>query len=129
MLKKTFASLRAAVFILDAKTIQILDCNPAASKVFGYPREEMLGKTTAFLHVNESKLEEFRRHLYDALEEKGSLDFLEFQMKRKNSEVFVTEHSVAPLKDEQGKLIGWVSISARHHRAQEDGGRNPQIAG
>jgi PAS domain S-box-containing protein len=70
----------------------------------------MLGKTTAFLHVNESKLKEFRRYLYDALEEGGSLDFLEFQMKRKNREVFVTEHSVAPLKDEQGKLIGWVSV-------------------
>ena len=110
LLKKTFASLRAAVFILDAETIQILDCNPAASKVFGYRREEMLGKTTAFLHVNEPKLKEFRRHLYDALEEKGSLDLPEFQMKRKNGEVFVTEHSVAPLKGEQGKRIGWVSV-------------------
>lgn len=111
LLKKTFASLRAAVFILDAETTRIIDCNPAASKVFGYRREEMLGKTTAFLHVNKAKLEEFRSHLYDALEERGSLDFLEFQMKRKNREVFVTEHSVGALKDEQGKPIGWVSVA------------------
>ena len=56
----TFAGMLDAVFILDAATSQILDCNPAASEMFGYKTMEMIGQTTAFLHVDEASLEEFR---------------------------------------------------------------------
>jgi two-component system cell cycle sensor histidine kinase/response regulator CckA len=31
-------------------------------------------------------------------------------MKRKNGESFSTEHNMAPLEDDQGKRIGWVSV-------------------
>ncbi len=110
LLEKTFASLREAVFIIDAKTTRILNCNPAASQIFGYRKEEMLGQTTNFLHVDEEKLEEFRKSLFPAIEERGCLDLPEFQMKRRNGEVFFTNHSVMPLEDDQGKRIGWVSV-------------------
>jgi PAS domain S-box-containing protein len=110
LLEKTFASLREAVFIIDAESTRILNCNPAASQIFGYKKEEMLGQTTTFLHVCEEKLKEFRESLFSAIEEKGSLDLSEFQMKRKNGEVFFTEHSVMPLEDDQGERIGWVSV-------------------
>ncbi len=110
LLEKTFASLRDAVFIIDADTTEIMDCNPAASEIFGYSREEMLGRTTAFLHVNETTLAEFRGHLYPAVAEKGFLFLPEFRMKRKDGTVFPTEHSVMPLENAQGKRIGWVSV-------------------
>ncbi len=110
LLKKTFASLREAVFILDARTTEIIDCNPAASAMFGYGRDEMMGQTTAFLHVDESSLEEFRTHLSDALKGEGSLNLPEFRMKRKNGEVFFTEHTVMPLEDDLGGRLGWVSV-------------------
>jgi PAS domain S-box-containing protein len=110
LLERTFASLRDAVFILDAASVQIIDCNPAASDVFGYSREEMIGRTSSFLHVDEATLEEFRRHLYIAMERHGLLHYLEFRMKRKNGTVFPTEHSVMPLEDDQRKRIGWVSV-------------------
>ncbi len=45
LLKKTFASLREAVFILDPMTLDVLDCNPAVSEMFGYDRDEILGRT------------------------------------------------------------------------------------
>ncbi len=110
LIEKTFASLRDAVFIIDAKTTQILGCNPAASQIFGYRKEEMLGQTTSFLHVDKEMLEEFRKSLFLASEERGSLDLPEYQMKRRNGEVFFTNHTVMPLEDDQGKRIGWVSI-------------------
>jgi len=110
LLERTFASLRDAVFIIDADTVEIIDCNPAASEIFGYSRQEMLGQTTTFLHVDEAALEEFRKHLYPAMEEKGFLFLPEFRMKRKDGTVFPTEHSVMPLEDEQGRRIGWVSV-------------------
>jgi PAS domain S-box-containing protein len=110
LLKKTFASLLDAIFIVDADTTKIIDCNPAAAETFGYTRQEMLGRKTDILHVEEASLEQFRVHLYPAVEEKGFLVLPEFRMKRKNGEVFFTEHSVVPLEDEQGERVGWVSV-------------------
>jgi PAS domain S-box-containing protein len=110
LLESTFISLRDAVFIIDAKSVEIVECNPAASEIFGYSRNEMLGRTTTFLHIDEASLEEFRKHLYAAVEKKGLLPQLEFKMKRKDGTVFPTENSVVPLKDEQDKLMGWVSV-------------------
>ncbi len=110
LLESTYISLRDAVFIIDAKTVEIIECNPAASEIFGYTRNELLGRATTFLHVAEASLEEFRKNLYGAVETKGFLSQLEFKMKRKDGTVFPTENSVVPLKDEQGKLMGWVSV-------------------
>ncbi len=110
LLEKTFASLLDAVFIIDAGTMEIINCNPAASTIFGYSRQEMLGQTTAFLHVDLVAQEEFRQHLHSAVAEKGFLLLPEFRMKRKDGTVFPTEHSVVPLESEQGKRIAWVSM-------------------
>jgi PAS domain S-box-containing protein len=110
LLAKTFSSLHEAVFIINANTVEIMDCNPAASEIFGYSREEMLGRKTAFLHIDKAALKEFRRHLYSGLEEKGFLSHFEFRMKRKNGTIFPTEHHVMPLEDEQERHVGWVSV-------------------
>ena len=110
LLAMVFSSLSDAVFILDAKTTIIKDCNPAASNLFGYSREEILGQTPAFLYTDPSAREEFRRHLFSAIEEKGFLSHFEFQMKRKDGTIFPTELNVVPLEDPQAGRIGWVSV-------------------
>ncbi len=110
LLKKTLSSLLDAVFILDANTVEIKDCNQAATAIFGYSREEMLGKTTTFLHVDQAALDEFRRYLNPAVEEKGFLFLPDFRMKRKDATIFPTENSVIPIVDDQGKHTGWVSV-------------------
>ena len=110
LLKKTLSCLLDAVFILDADTVEIKDCNQAATAIFGYSREEMLGKTTTFLHVDQAALEEFRQHLEPAVEEKGYLFLSDFRMKRKDATIFPTENSVIPILDGQGKRTGWVSV-------------------
>jgi PAS domain S-box-containing protein len=108
--KSTFASLRDAVFIIDLKTTAIADCNHAAIEIFGYSREEMLGKTTEFIHVNKDTLGEFRKQLYTAVAEKGFLFLSDFIMRRKDGTVFPSEHTVVQLLDEQGVQFGWVSV-------------------
>lgn len=109
LLESTLNSLFNAVFILDDEA-KIVDCNTAASEIFGYSREEMLGKATVFLHISEAALSEFRKHLYVAIEDKGFLKGFDFRMKRKDGSVFPTEHSVMPLLDESGNRAGWVSV-------------------
>ena len=111
LLDKTMSSLLDAVFIIDADTVEIVDCNPAASAIFGYSRQEMLGQTTAFLHMNQASMEEFRQHLNSDMEAAKDFMFLpEYRMKHKDGKVFFSEHSVVPLKNKQGRRIGWVSV-------------------
>jgi PAS domain S-box-containing protein len=88
----------------------IIDCNPAASEMFGYSRDEMLGRPTMFLHLDKASLQDFREQLFTAVENKGYLSHLEFRMKRKNGQVFFTEHSVVPLVDQEDRQFGWVSV-------------------
>lgn len=110
LLERTFASLQDAIFILNAADSKIQDCNPAAVRMFGYSRAEMLGRETSFLHVDEVALEEFRTRLYLDIQENGFLWVPEFRMKRKDGTVFPTEHSVVSIEDEDGKRVGWVSV-------------------
>jgi PAS domain S-box-containing protein len=111
ILEKTFTSLDSAIFILDAKDPPvIIDCNPAATIIFGYGKEEMLGKTTEFLHVSRETLKEFQKALHLSIQEQGGLPFFEFKMQRKDGQVFPSEHSVRSLKDDRGRIIGWISV-------------------
>ncbi|MDQ1261278.1 MAG: hypothetical protein QG575_459, partial [Euryarchaeota archaeon] len=110
LLEKVYSSLHDALFIIEADSTKIIDCNPAASDIFGYRREDMLARSTGFLHVNKASLDHFRVCLQSAISEKGFLFLPEFQMKRKDGTIFFTEHSVAPIADYDGKNKGFVSI-------------------
>ena len=105
LLAKTFASLREAVFIIDADTREAIDCNQAASEIFGYSRQELLGPIGALLHIDKAMFDEFVRHVNINVNEKGFLTNLEFKMKRKDGTIFPTECSVMPVKDEAGRRI------------------------
>ena len=106
-----FESLTDAIFILDAEIPpRIINCNPVASKIFGYTREEIIGRTTDFLHVGSTELKKFQQQLYPSIAEGGYFHLSDFCMKRKDETVFPTEHTVAPLLTKERQRIGWVSI-------------------
>lgn len=108
LLSKVFDSMLDAIFILNTQA-EIVECNAAAGEMFGYPCQEMWGKTTASLHVDETALATFRAHLIPAIEEQGYLFLTDFQMRRRDGTIFPTEHSVAPLMEDD-EIAGWVSV-------------------
>jgi PAS domain S-box-containing protein len=110
LLEKTLHSLRSAVFVVNADTMVIEECNPAATQIFGYTRDELIGRTTTSLHENEAMAEQFASHLHSAVEDKGFLSDFEFKMRRKDGTVFPTEHSKMPIRNEVGRLVSWVSV-------------------
>jgi len=124
LFEKTFNSQQDAIFILDAKNPpNIMACNLAAVGMFGYTSQEVLGRTTAFLHLDEAALQKFQEYLYPAIENHGFFHLPEFKMKKKDGTVFPTEHNVADLKDKGGKRIGWVSLIhdiTERKRAEEE---------
>jgi PAS domain S-box-containing protein len=110
LLNKTFASLPDCLLIITVESRTIVDCNPAISKLFGYAREEVVGQSVRLLHVDGAAFERFRELAGQAIREKGYLRIPSFQMKRRNGDVFATQHSVMPLYDEDGVLVSWVSV-------------------
>jgi PAS domain S-box-containing protein len=111
LFEKTFRSQTDAIFILDAEIPpRIIDCNPAAEKIFGYSREEMLNQTTEVLHISRRAMRDFQKQLYPNILEQGFFRLDDFMMKRKGREKFHTEHTVMPLNDESGERKGWVSV-------------------
>jgi PAS domain S-box-containing protein len=110
LLNKTFASLRDCLLIIDAESRAILDCNPATTKLFGYAREEVLGRSIRLFHVDDEAFERFGNEARRAIVEKGYLRIPTFQMRRKDGQVFPTQHSVMPLYGEEGALVSWVSV-------------------
>jgi PAS domain S-box-containing protein len=110
LLEKTIHTLRAAVFFVDADITIIQECNPAATRVFGHSREEMIGQSPSLLHLNEAMREEFRRHLQAAVKEKGLLSEFEFEMKRKDGTSFPAEATLVPIRNEKGQIVTWVGV-------------------
>ena len=89
---------------------KILECNPAASLLFQYDNDEIIGNTAEILHVDQSHLKDFQRRLRLSIEKKGFLKDFHFSMKRKDGTIFPSEHTVLELKDSAGNRTGWVSI-------------------
>lgn len=110
LLQRALITLPDAIFIVDADGGEIFDCNPATTEMFGYDRREMLGRTIDFLHAGEATPEEFRKRLHQTPEEQEIPHRFELKMKRKDGAIFLAEHSLTPLEDEQGRRIGWVNV-------------------
>lgn len=113
LLQKTFTSLQAAVIIFRIEadgSSKIVDCNPAATRIFGYAYEELIGKNKTILLTDETIFDEFENLLDKSIKEKGYLHLDEFRLKRKDGNIFIGEPTVSPLIDDKKKIIGWVGV-------------------
>ncbi len=109
LLEKTFASLKEAVFVVDPNTRRIIACNSAAERIFGYSEKEMIGHNTEFLHVDQASYADFGRQLFSALDENGVFH-TEYQVRRKNGDIFFSDHTVTEIVDDSGRRTGLVSV-------------------
>jgi len=105
----TIASLDDAVFLVDPVTRLISECNAAATRIFGYSYEELVGRGTGFLHVDQAHLEQFSREVNATYDDPGYYR-REFEMRRKDGCVFPTEHFVRPIHDPDGRIQYVVSV-------------------
>ena len=110
LVERGLHNLRDAVFILDIDMAKILDCNPAALKIFGYDRHELIGSSPALLCENDEGFIEFKKDINSAVDKEGFLINSYSNMKRKDGSVLVSKCDVIPLEDEQGERECWVYI-------------------
>jgi PAS domain S-box-containing protein len=109
--QKVFQSQLDAILVLNAENpARIVECNMAATQIFGYEPGELIHETIEKLHVDEHHRLKFQDELFSRIQGEGHLRNFEFSLKRKDGTVFPTEHSVFELTNDVGERTGWVSI-------------------
>lgn len=109
LLERTFESLDVAVLVIERPAGMIIRCNATAEKVFGYAAREMIGRDTAFLHVDEDTREAFERQCMEVIED-GGVFRCDAQVRRKDGKVIHAQHTVSALRDEEGGVAALVSV-------------------
>jgi len=111
LLEQTVSSIREAVLVVGGgdRPREIREANPAAERMFGYTREELVGQTTEPLHVDRASYERFGAVSRDVLE-KGKSFRGTFRMKRRDGRVFDAEQTVTLLNPDEGLGGGVVSV-------------------
>lgn len=109
LLKKTFASLDEAVFVVEGVDRTILDCNEAATRMFGYDREEMLGASTRILYEDDEQFLQFAREGSPVLQE-GRVYRTRFSFSRRDGSLLRADATVTLLDPAAGPEGGVVSV-------------------
>lgn len=111
ILGKLFSGMQEAVFIQDSdRPPRIRFCNPAAEKIFGYSKEEMVGRTAEFLHSSPEAAKDLRAQVYAAAEQDDSFHNPDYTMKRADGELFPVELTVYEITGDDGFRQGWAII-------------------
>jgi len=104
LLQDVLENLPDAAFIITSSAREILWCNAAVERCFGYRREEMIGKSTALLHIDDKRFREFGRR-FQAAVGNGEAFRGRFWMKSKCGRQIPTEHLITPLRRAGGNSV------------------------
>ncbi len=103
------SSLGEAVLLINPENRTIVECNPAAEKLFGYKRGELLGLNTIILHESLQSYEEFSLNSEPDLTRQGAYQ-AQIRMKRKDSTLIDTQVTVTTINEKAGWQGGVISI-------------------
>ncbi|MFW6257310.1 MAG: PAS domain S-box protein [Prolixibacteraceae bacterium] len=100
LLEKTINNLNEAVIVAD-KDRTVLIANAPVEHIFGYKPEEITGKSTALLHINEESFRKLAEQGKPELEKNGFFH-TNYTMRRKDGNLVDTEISVTVITEESG---------------------------
>lgn len=109
LLENIIESLDESVILVEPETRKILNCNRAAEQIFGYSRDELIGESTRILHLSEEKFREFDEIGAESLRKEGTFS-TSYKMRKKNGEVFYSDHTIKLIHDDEGKVDRAVSV-------------------
>jgi len=95
-------------FIITDTNFKITYINKAATDMFGYKTEELVGKTPDLFNATPLSTK-MQQHIYDTVSS-GKIYRGTWLNKRKDGTIFTCEFSVNPLIDKQGKIFSYASI-------------------
>jgi PAS domain S-box-containing protein len=86
----------------------ITSWNPVAERIYGYPSQEIIGKSGRFI-TPQDRVDEARA-LLDKIKAGQYVEHLETTCIRRNGTVFPVSLSVAPIHDPDGRIVGLSAI-------------------
>ncbi|MBI5596874.1 MAG: PAS domain S-box protein [Elusimicrobia bacterium] len=119
MLTQAVENAAESIIITDPASI-IQYFNPAAERTSGYAAAEAVGRHTRILSSGRHD-KAFYRHLWDTIL-RGEVWHGTFVNKRKDGILFEEEASIAPVKDESGRVTNFVAVKrdVSRERSLED---------
>lgn len=115
-----FNSIRDAIVVADPD-LQIIECNPAFTDLFGYSLDEIRGEPTTILYDNETDYNRLGDMLSREDIDAKSPETVPYKMK--SGQTFPGETTISQLRDEDGDLMGFIGlirdISERNERLQQ----------
>lgn len=102
-----YNSIRDSILVADTNR-NIIDCNPAFYELFGYSKDEIIGKQTVYVYENESEFKELGEALKAHFGDKPFLKTVNY--KKKSGEIFPGETNVFYLKDDNGVVNGFIGL-------------------
>jgi PAS domain S-box-containing protein len=124
ILDAVLASMGEAVVIVNPDERTIVNCNEAAVQLFGYEKQELVGKKTRTLHIDQEHFERFGQ-ISEPVLNRGEVFETEYRMKRKDGAIIDTYNTVSSIQQELGWEAGVVSI-IRDITEQKEAERNLQ---
>ena len=106
---RTLEQLYDAVIVVDLDD-RIVDWNPAAERIFGYTKDEMLGKTTAGLYESIEEARRLTAEMKQRMERDGRW-VGECDNYRKDGTLVRIEAVVFPLHNERGERVSTIGVS------------------
>lgn len=89
---------------------EILSCNQAFCNLFGYSRDEVMGKSVRILHASDESFRSFGEIVYPVVREKGSCR-VEWELVCKDGTKVPVEIVTSATKSSEGSISGFVSIA------------------
>jgi PAS domain S-box-containing protein len=110
-LESLLRSIRDVVISTDEDR-NIISCNDAVERVFGYSRKELIGKPFRILRSEEHRRKSIQQGspALKALRESEYYFDDNYEFKKKNGEIFPASFSTSVIKDNSGNPIGLVGI-------------------
>ncbi|MFA6138113.1 MAG: diguanylate cyclase [Sulfurimonas sp.] len=102
-----FENTHEGILITDAN-VKVVRINTHFTKITGYIFDEVVGLNPNFLQSGAHD-EEFYKNMWDVIQKNGSW-YGELNDRRKNGEYFATMQSITAVKDDNGKVSGYVSV-------------------
>ena len=97
-----------AIMMLDHDE-NVITCNQAFLDLFGYQKEEVVGKAIKIIHPSDESVQQFREAHYQTLERSGSVR-TEWEYVRKDGTSFLAELVISLISSTEGTIIGCISI-------------------
>jgi PAS domain S-box-containing protein len=88
---------------------KIISCNHGASELYGYSREDLVGRSITILSPPELHDEE--KKIADRLRQGGKLEHYETVRRRKDGTLIPVSLTISPIRDSSGKIIGGSDIA------------------